>query len=875
MGEVYRATDTALARDVAIKVLPAPFARDPDRLHRFEREARALAALNHPHIAAIYGFQSADDVPAIILELVEGPTLAQRISNGSVPVREALSLARQIAEALAAAHERGIVHRDLKPANIKLTSDGRAKVLDFGLVKMLSEGASSPDQSHSPTVTAVNTKDGVILGTAAYMSPEQARGQAVDRRTDLWSFGCVLYEMLTGHALFDRDTASDTIAAILDRDPDWSRLPPQTPASIRTLLRRCLEKDGRRRLDSATVAQLEIADALENPAAEPGVSRRGGHPSGLLIAGTIGAAIAALVTAWLLPRAPIATTAAALRFSIVPRPEQALSVPGFRRSIAISPDGRYLAYIGGTGDIEGGPLMVRRLDELDAHAIPGVMDAGEPVFSPDSQWIAFVAGNNIIQKVPVGGGSVVQVFRSGAVVGSPSWTDDGAIVFSTLDPATGLLRVSANGGEPIVLTRPDRAAHEADHTSGSVMPRGRGILFAIDADDSSSQVAVLELTTGRYKRLMPGISPRYVELADRSNPVGYVVYGSEGALRAVQFDSSRLEVVGAPITLAENVHTTPTRKVNFAASETGTLVYMPAAEPRASSLVWVDRTGHAIPVKAAPHQPYLGARLSPNGSLAALAIGGRDPRLATWNFATETFTQVTFGPGVVVWPAWTPDGKALVFGSTRASAAFNLFRQAVDGSGTVEQLTTGASQIYSQDVLPDGTRVLATELRTSGNAVVLVPSTPDRRVAPTTILQGAWPRLAPNGRFIAYESLESGRIEILVRPFPRVDDGQWRVSTAGGTNVAWSRDGRQLFYLDPSLSLMAVPVDAGGAAFSAGAPVKLFDASPFDRAGFDVSMDGQRFLMLKPEARPADAAPASLVVATDSFNAFRSQVSGR
>ena len=488
MGEVYRARDTKLNREVALKVLPELFALDPDRLARFTREAQLLATLNHPNIAAIYGLDESNPSPgsgqaaarALVLELVDGPTLADQIALGPMSLDEALTIARQMAEALEAAHEKGIIHRDVKPANIKITRNGVVKVLDFGLAKVW-DGASQSDLSSSPRLTATDIGGRTILGTPAYMSPEQARGKSLDRRTDIWSFGCVLFEMLTGHPPFAGDTISDTIVAILEREPDWKALPSTTPAPIRRLLRRCLEKDRKGRLDSAAGARLEIDDAIAFPAAETLAlaatpSRRRVTP--VAVAALAGVAAIAALAVWTVMRPPVVAPMLPSRFAIVPPPAQPLNVSGLDRDLALSPDGRRLVYRFGGTNTAGSPLMVRAIDQLDAQPVADVGFAYAPFFSPDSRWIGFFE-NTDLKKVSIAGGPAITLCQVSGVPLGASWGDDNTITFATNSPGTGLWRVSADGGEPTVLTTPDPAQHEGNHAFPSVLPRGRGVLFTI------------------------------------------------------------------------------------------------------------------------------------------------------------------------------------------------------------------------------------------------------------------------------------------------------------------------------------------------------------------------------------------------------------
>jgi serine/threonine protein kinase/Tol biopolymer transport system component len=923
MGEVYRACDTTLNRDVAVKVLPERFACDADRLARFTREARLLATLNHPNIGAIYGFEESNPSPgsasaaapppsqrfgepgrssksvvrALVLELVDGPTLADRIARGPIALEEALTIARQIADAVEAAHEKGIIHRDLKPANIKIASNGVVKVLDFGLAKMW-DGAPHADLSRSPGLTATDIGERTVLGTPTYMSPEQARGQSLDRRTDIWSFGCVLYEMLTGRAPFTGDTISDTLAAILEREPDSTKLPADTPVPIRRLLRRCLEKDRKGRLDSAAGARLEIDDALASPAAETlalaATPSRRVPP--VAIAVVAGSTAVVAFAAWALMRPALVAPTPPSRFAIVPPSAQPLTVWGSDRDLTLSPDGQHLVYRAGGVPSFGGPLMVRAIDQLDVRRVEDVRFALAPFISPDSQWIGFFE-NSDLKKVPIAGGPAITLCHVGGVPLGASWGDDNTIVFATSDPSTGLWRVSADGGKPTVLTTPDAVQRENDHGFPSMLPGGRGVLFTITAagQADNAQVAVLDLTNGRRRTLVRGGSqPEYVDLSVGSARAGYLIYAAASTLRAVRFDPARLEVLGDPVTVVGHVMVKPTGAANYAVSRHGTLLYVPGGvgvQMTSRSLVWVDRKGLEEPIRA-PLREYATPRVSPDGTHLALQILDPDNTdIWIWDLARETLRRLTFAPGTDGLPLWTRDGRRIIFNSERTlSGVRNLYSQAADGTGTVDRLTTSANTQFAMSITRDGTRVVAFEnvSRTMSTRaapgyryrVVLLPLTspagrPGTGPSPTasasgvehsdqSLFDGTWPELSPDGRYLAYTLTESGRREIYVRPFPQVDSGRWQISTAGGTRPAWARNGRELFYIDESNTLIAVPVQTSGSTFSAGQPAKVFNAKyaePFPSRHYDVSPDGQRFLMLKDTpASDRNATSASMVV---------------
>ena len=728
MGEVYRAHDERLGRDVAIKILPHLFSSDPQRLARFEREARMLAALNHPHIVAIYGREDVDGAPALVLELVEGEMLAELIAqhDGStgaaagdrrlgrakrgLPVHEALTIARQIAEALEAAHERGVVHRDLKPANVKITPGGAVKVLDFGLAKLAAgdDHGSGVLLTNPSTVAAHGTRDGVILGTVAYMSPEQAAGKAADQRSDLWAFGVVVLEMLTGEAVFTGDTESDVLAAVRKTEPDWSRLPADTPAPIRALLCACLEKDPARRLDSAAAARLAIDSALVSPSAEAperaAVSRRRVGRAGIATAAGVSLLTAGIV--WILmqpaPQAPVGSS----RFPIVTSPARPINVLSSDRDLALSPDGRHLVYRFAGTETSGSPLMVRAIDELDARPLAGIVNAYAPFFSPDSRWIGFFE-NAELKKVPTAGGPVEIL---GPVTGVPlgaSWGDDNTIVFATDDPDSGLWRVSADGGEPSMLTRPNTAQREHDHVFPSVLPNAGAVLFTITeaGESANAQLAALDLGTGQRNTLVAGATQaEYVGRSARFAQGGFLTYVAAGALRAVRFDPVGLALLGDAVTLEEHVMLKPSGAANYAVSRQGTMAYVPlgaaGTETPRRSLVWVDRKGSEEPIDA-PLLAYGPPRISPDGTRVVVPVNDRgNTDIYVLDLAGGTPLRLTDAPGVDGLPLWTPDSRQIIFMSERARAGIpHLYMMAADGSGPVDPITASMNKQWPTSII--------------------------------------------------------------------------------------------------------------------------------------------------------------------------------
>jgi len=872
MGEVYRAKDPKLNRDVALKVLPESFTHDLERVARFRREAQLLASLNHPHIGGIYGLEDAHGITALVLELVEGPTLADRIAQGPIPLDEALPIAKQIAEALEAAHEQGIIHRDLKPANIKVRPDGTVKVLDFGLAKATSPWASLDGVFESPTITTpAMTEVGVILGTAAYMSPEQAAGTSVDKRSDIWSFGVVLLEMLTGKSVFTGETLSHVLASVLRTEPDWTALPPNTPPSIRRLLRRCIDKDRRRRLDSAAAAGLELDDARTEPPEEVQPAQAPRRVAALSIASVLGGALVAVLALWAFTR-PVQPAAGPLtRFMITPPAALPLrlSLQGAARDFAVAPDGSFLVYRAGNQ----GQLVVRWLDRLDASPLAGVTSAVMPFVSPDSHWIGFAEDNLTLKKVAATGGSPITLARLPVWPRGASWVDDATLVIGT---TTGLLRVPAGGGEPTVLTTPDRAHGEEGHVLPSALPGRRAVLFTIGAaKPENAQVAMLDLQTGHRTTLIRGgRDAQYVAS-------GHLVYLAGRALSAVGFDLSRGAVVGDPVRVIDGMADAPTGALNVAVTQAGTLVFVPARSDTVSlrSLAWVDRQGHETPIPA-PSRPYQSARLSPDGTRIAVNIRDQENDIWVWNVLRQTLTRLTFDADVDLSPVWTPDGRRIVFASTR-TGVYNLYAREVDGAASDMRLTSGANTQLPDSVTSDGAFVIGHEVRPQTRSdLVRFPLNP-RRDAGASAAEGLvetpseeWNgEVSPDGRFLAYQSEESGQTEVYVRPYPRVADARWQVSSGGGMAPVWTRNGRELIYLDGAHHLTAVAVDTTESAVRTAMPATLVTttyATPGPWRGYDVSADGQRFLVMKDGAgRLQDASPPGFVVVQNWFEELR------
>jgi len=893
MGEVYRAHDTKLNRAVALKVLPTEFALDAERLARFKREAQVLASLNHPHIGAIYGFEESSGVQGLVLELVEGPTLADRIAQGALPIDEALLIAKQITEALETAHEQGIVHRDLKPANIKLRPDGAVKVLDFGLAKLDAAESDGPNASgrpaaltHSPTLTFAATQAGVILGTAAYMSPEQARGRPADKRSDVWAFGCVLYEMLTGRRVFDGEDVTDIIAAVVRADPDWAALPPETSPALRWVLEGCLQKDRQQRIPDMSVVRYLMSDA-ERPVAvasppAPAASTRRPVVVGAVAAFVAGAAAA--IVAWQAVRTPSATARSA-RFRLA-LPSSELPVAGGPdRTVVISPDGTHIVSVAGNGPVVGGggTLVVRDIRQLNAMPLPGVGSVRSPFVSPDSKWIGYFVGGEL-RKVAMAGGPSIAICRCvvGGTRGS-SWGADDTIVFASNDASTGLWSVPASGGESKLLTKPDNSREEVDHVFPSFLPTRRAVLFTIlkTGSNDSADIAVLDLDTGQHKTVIRGgTMAEYMPVSTLGRNAGLILYAYGGSLRGVRFDAEALQTIGDPVVVIEQLRKEATGAAQFSVSREGSLVYAIGGEGNFEnrSLVWVDRQGREQPVNA-PSRAYAYPRISPDGSKVALAISDQEQDIWVLDFAHSTLDRLTFGPSVETNPAWSADGRRVLFSSSRGGIP-NVYSQSIDHSGSAEQLTKSQTMVVPYAATPDGKSAVVS----IGGGADIATIKVDGPSEPTPIIVGPGNQsnaeVSPDGRWIAYQSNESGQLQVYVRPFPDVNAGRWQVTTASGGQPVWAHNGRELFYLASSAgrdtAMMSVPIETTPA-FRYGNSTKLFDfryATAVPLRTFDVSNDGQRFLIVKDaEGERATGQPVSVVVVLNWLEEIRDRLS--
>jgi len=843
MGEVYRARDMTLEREVAIKVLPAEFTQDPGRLARFEREAKLLAALNHPNIAAIYGLEESDGIRFLVLELVEGETLGERLVKGALPVEKALEVCRQIAEGVEAAHEKGVIHRDLKPANVKVTPEGKVKILDFGLAKAFEGETSVTDISQSPTMTEEMTRAGVILGTAAYMSPEQAKGKEVDKRADIFAFGAVLYELLSGKRAFEGETIAETIAAVLKSEPNWEGLPESTPSSIRTLLRRCLTKDVHDRLEGIANVRIEMKLALTQPAtiSPIGVGSTT-QPSRWKVAipwsiAVVSVVIAISIAFWS-SRQP--TPPPLTKFVVAPAPP---STEQFSGHLAISADGRHVLYRPNTE--EGAQLYLRSLDDLVERPIPGTERAVSPFFSPDGESVGFFVGDQL-KKVSLSGGPPITLCDARGTQVSGSWSPDGTIVFSAgYESGSKLYRVSASGGEPESLATPDLDKKERMYQLPHILPGGKTLLFTINRLPAS-QIAALSLETGEQKTLIEdGRLGKYLD-------TGHLIYEKSrtGNLMAVLFDLETLEVTSGPVPVLQGVRQN-IGTVDYALSDEGTLVYIPTREE--SGLVWVNRDGRPQRVTEIQRN-FNEPRLSPDGTRLSVTVRDEAGERNIWIYEIARAILTPFTVEGQNWHAiWSPDGKRLIFGAFQGPTVVNLFWMPTDGSAEAKQITTGEEGArLPTSWSPDGL-VAYVEIRPPvvGADILLLPFEGERETE--TVVATPYDErngiFSPKGRWLAFTSNRSGQTEVYVKPYPG-QGGIVQISNDGGLEPLWAQSGKELFYrTGDQMMVVSVQTDT---TFKAEKPRLLFEGSyRYNFTGvtsnYDVTADGQQFVMVKEE----------------------------
>jgi eukaryotic-like serine/threonine-protein kinase len=846
MGEVYRASDTKLRREVALKVLPELFANDAHRMVRFEREAQVLASLNHPHIAHIHGMEESNDIRALVMELVEGQTLAERIAKGSVPLEEAVPLAKQIAEGLEYAHDRGIIHRDLKPANIKLTSDGQVKILDFGLAKALEGEASEVNISTSPTISTAVTRAGVLLGTAAYMPPEQAKGKAVDRRADIWAFGCVLFEMLAGKAAFDGETITDTLAAVVRAEPEWTQLPKETPRQIRELLERCLTKDSKQRLQAIGEARI----ALENAFADDSVSATATDSSRVrLFAGVaIFFAVATIVIGtahW--SRTP--EKARIVRSYIKAMPNSSFVVGAQEGGFAISPDGLRIAYV---AENAGGKalLWVRALDSLQAQALEGTEEASFPFWSPDSHSIGFFASGKL-KKIESSGGPVFVLCDAPNPRGG-SWNQDGVILF-TPNLNVPLHRVSASGGTPVPVTSLDPSRVVTTHRWPQFLPDGRHFIYVAGTlyprENPTNDILLGTLDSKESKLLLHAhASAEYAS--------GHILFLRQSTLMAQRFDVRHLELTGDAFPIADPVQETELiLRSMFSASENGPLVYLEGTNSASRQLIWLDRNGKKVG-EVPGADTYMGPRISPDGKKVLYTLTG--PWFEVWSYdmALGLKTRLTFGTSsgrASLGPLWSRDGRRIAYTSTR-NGKFGFYQKPANGSGNEELLLEENDSVkYPNDWSPDG-KFLAFHQAPQGiNEIWMLPLTGERKATPFLQFKftSANSTFSPNGKWLAYCSTESGDQKVYVVPFPG-PGGKWQVSPGGGCYPRWRRDGKELFFLSADNKIVAAEVRADDSNFAVGAVNPLFETRVYrsNFGGFDVAADGQRFIVCYEPGQP-------------------------
>jgi serine/threonine-protein kinase len=888
MGQVYLATDTKLKRQVAIKILPPSLAADADRLARFQREAEVLASLNHSNIAGIHGLEESGGVTALIMELVDGEDLSQRIARGVIPVDEALPIAKQIADALEAAHEQGIIHRDLKPANIKVRADGTVKVLDFGLAKAMEPPTGSlSSMSMSPTITTpAMTQAGMILGTAAYMAPEQARGKIVDRRADIWAFGAVVFEILTGCRAFPAEDVSLTLAYVMTQEPDWTALPSSTPPPLRGLLRRCLDKDPKRRLQAIGEARLQIADLMSgapvdaaaagfsshaNP--EPQVSNPvAGWRQRLPWAATVAALAVTAVTLWSPWRAEKPADRPLVRLDVDLGADVSLPAPiGAGSSVAISPDGTRLVYSSGTP----AKLFIRRLDQPKANELQGTQGATVPFFSADSQWVGFVSSGKV-NKVSVDGGAVVPL-ADVTNVSSAIWGEDGSIFVRA---AQKLLRIPPGGGAPETLAEPREG--ELGLLASQALPGGKALLFAADNPGSVDRTTINVVTLSDHQRktlVQGGASPLYLATW---NGAGHLIYVNQATLFAIPFDLRTLTTRGTAVPVVDDVaHESLVGSGEFDVSRTGTLVYrrtIGAAAAR-TTLRWVEATGTKEPLQAQAAN-YVDLRLSPDGKrVAATASGDAGQYIFVYDLERDVTTRLTFGGSVYRSPTWTPDGRYVVF----ASVGNGIFQARADGASQPQALVPSQTAQYPRSFTPDGKRLAYSENSGGGGQLWTVALTEEggqlKAGKPEPFLKNdaidRFPSFSPDGHWLAYVSTEGGATEVFVRAFPQPasgSGGKWQISTGGGTTPLWSRTAPELLYQSGD-QIMVASYTVSGDTLVPGKPrvwvPKLGASAMGNSAVWDLAPDGKRVAVVTPESAEAFKQEHEVVFLENFFDELR------
>ena len=875
MGEVYRAHDKTLGRHVAIKVLPEAFTKDLERLARFEREARLLASLNHPHVAGIFGLEASEGRRFLVLELAEGETLKNKLDRGTQPIDEALETCRQVAEGLEAAHEKGIIHRDLKPGNIMIAPEGNVKILDFGLAKAFVWEKTAIDIASSPTITAEMTKPGVLLGTAAYMSPEQARSRAIDKKTDIWAFGCLLYECLTGKRAFQGETVSDTLAQVLKGEPEWAALPPGVPLIIKSLLQRCLQKDPRNRLHDIADARLEIMDALSQPMGPEAVA----PAKPLYLRWAIAASIAAIILAAAVgilivrktkvpPASPVVRTIIELPpgTQLTARGEWEFGIP-VRTEIAFAPDGKSLVFSAspdGTG--EKAVLYRRPLDSAESIPISGTEGGSSPFFSADGKWLGFWAQEKLF-KIASSGGIPVELFYfwNWPPFGV-CWSPEGKII-TTRERGVGLSEFSQDG-RPRELTKPD-PEKEYSHRLPFVLPGGKALFLTTMpfAWGISASVEVLELETGKRRTLIEdGADARYV-------PTGHIVFVRRGTLMAAPFDLGSLKLTGPPVPVVENL----LQAINagdlldnsgsgqYCFSDSGSLLYAHGGifpDPE-NQLFWVDRRGKDEPVAGFGKRPAWMPRISPDGKKIAYQTYGKARDIWVYDISRGTSTKVT-SEGQTLFVCWTPDGKHLAFSWSKAGP-LGIWWKPPDARAEATPLAKSEFNLFPGSWTRDGKFLSVAESNPKTRWNILIVNVEEQKLQPfvATDAMEQWPEFSPDGRWLAYSSDRTGRFEVYVRSFPG-GDKEFVISNNGGVAPLWSPDGRELFYRGLEWEKLIKVDITTQPEFSIGSPHVLFEhagggGNPI--RGYDITPDGQKFLfVVYPGSKPVEVVTKLILV---------------
>jgi serine/threonine protein kinase len=857
MGEVYRARDAKLGRDVALKLLPATLADNSQSMARLEREARTLASLNHPNIAAIYGLEESDGLRALVMELVEGETLSEHIRGASakhLPPEEALPIAKQIAEAVEYAHERGVIHRDLKPPNVKITPEGTVKVLDFGLAKVLSDQDSMPPEipANSPTLSLMATQAGIILGTAAYMAPEQAKGKPVDRRADIWAFGCVLFEMFAGKKPFDGETISEVLAAVIRAEPDWTALPRTTPPSIKRLIRRCLVKDPKQRLRDIGDARIAIEETLSG--ADAGALTNGDTPDNK------GASFLRRATPWALGAVTIFVAAIATWLLLRPKPQEnvfrfLISPPensefDTNGPSSISPDGRTLAFIAQSGPGKPRVMWLRSLDSVTAQPVAGTEGAQLPFWSPDGRQIAFGVGG-ILEKIAVSGGPPVTLCDMRNLSqphpehnSASAWNKDGVILFTN---SGGIYQVSDSGGTPALVAAPDATRKESGFFLPQFLPDGRHFLVRVLTDSGPGMIGIGSLDSKSIVELGPASSNAVYA------PPGFLFYLDQDTLMARPFDAGARRFAGPASPVAQNISAVAVPGLGFfSVSSTGVLVYQTALDTSRSLMAWFDRAGQNLGT-VGQQGGYSTPALSPDGTRLAVAVGGRQ-KADIWVFDLKrgTASRLTFDAAENVNPIWSTDASQVFFSSHR-NGPYAIYQKAANGLGSTQsvfQAQQGGAAL--NDLSTDGRyAIYDTAANSSTNQIWALPLAGNRK--PFPVVQGSFgaasAQLSSNGRYVAYTSNETGREEVYVQTFPQ-PTGRWQISTSGGVQPTWRHDGKELFFLSLDQKLMSVDVNTTSGTLQAGIPKALFHTplvlASYWRNIYVPSPDGQRFLMITP-----------------------------